>query len=343
VGLRHIRGDSWGAEVATSAGWRTSPERWRFGSAFVERRFERRTPSCDASPGPPANGSCAVVCLMSGSHCGLNSSPVSSVRLARPTNLRGSLYCGRCHSRLGLTHSRGRRGGIYPYFFCLGRQRRTGCDLPFLSVGEVEEQVCRAYSHLQLTAVAREEVGSTLLKELADDRAVTGREKARLQAVIAKLDRERFVWAEKVANGSIPDDIGRKKQGQIALRLLRARGDLAKCVEVSTGIEDTAEAALSLLRRCGTAYRQSGAEGRRLWNQAVFERIEVDTDRIVRAKVTPGFGALIDLPPHDTITGDTDPGYGRSSTNSPATFLVGGSSKTRLVGAEGLEPPTCWL
>jgi hypothetical protein len=36
--------------------------------------------------------------------------------------LKGAIFCARCKSRMSLTFARG-NGGIYPYFFCLGRQR----------------------------------------------------------------------------------------------------------------------------------------------------------------------------------------------------------------------------
>ncbi|MGH8930717.1 MAG: recombinase family protein [Egibacteraceae bacterium] len=44
--------------------------------------------------------------------------------------LKGTVYCGYCASRLCFNLAKGRHGGLYPYFFCLGRHRGNGCDLP---------------------------------------------------------------------------------------------------------------------------------------------------------------------------------------------------------------------
>jgi hypothetical protein len=45
--------------------------------------------------------------------------------------LVGSLYCARCHQRMGFGLSRGKQGDRYGYFFCLGRaKKRTDCQLP---------------------------------------------------------------------------------------------------------------------------------------------------------------------------------------------------------------------
>ena len=44
-----------------------------------------------------------------------------------PHYLKGSIYCGQCGSRLIVCHAKG-RGGTYPYFICIGRQRdKTSC------------------------------------------------------------------------------------------------------------------------------------------------------------------------------------------------------------------------
>ena len=55
--------------------------------------------------------------------------------------LKGTVVCARCGSRLGYSHNRG-SGGVYEYFFCLGRaKKRTDCDLPYLSATGVEDGV----------------------------------------------------------------------------------------------------------------------------------------------------------------------------------------------------------
>jgi DNA invertase Pin-like site-specific DNA recombinase len=60
--------------------------------------------------------------------------------------LAGSLYCGRCHSRLLYMVTTGRRGGRYEYFVCSGRHTKSNdCQAPFLSLERVEEAVARIW------------------------------------------------------------------------------------------------------------------------------------------------------------------------------------------------------
>jgi hypothetical protein len=54
--------------------------------------------------------------------------------------LKGSLACGLCKRQLSIGYSTG-HGGVYPYFFCLGRHRDKSCRLPYLSFERIETMV----------------------------------------------------------------------------------------------------------------------------------------------------------------------------------------------------------
>ncbi len=49
------------------------------------------------------------------------------------------------HSRMSLTHAKG-NGGTYPYFFCIGRTRRNGCQQPYIPTNTIEHAVERTYT-----------------------------------------------------------------------------------------------------------------------------------------------------------------------------------------------------
>lgn len=55
--------------------------------------------------------------------------------------LKGSLVCRLCGPRLMFVKARGKGGGIYPYFACIGRIRRTGCKLPYVPAAGIEDRV----------------------------------------------------------------------------------------------------------------------------------------------------------------------------------------------------------
>jgi DNA invertase Pin-like site-specific DNA recombinase len=67
-----------------------------------------------------------------------------------PHYLRGSIYCGQCGSRLIVCHAKG-RGGTYPYFICIGRQRdKTSCAQRAIRIEEAEATNAPHYATAQL-------------------------------------------------------------------------------------------------------------------------------------------------------------------------------------------------
>ena len=149
------------------------------------------------------------------------------------------------------------------------------------------------------------------------------------------------MWADKVGNGSVPDDIGRAKQAELAQHLIAARNALENCTVAGDDVLGTVREAITLIRRCDEAYRRADDELRRHWNQTVFERLEVDQGEVTIAQLTDGFAALIGTPHVPPEQGDgRSRTYCRRAQNPGVLFVGQGSSKGRLVGAEGLEPPT---
>jgi DNA invertase Pin-like site-specific DNA recombinase len=80
--------------------------------------------------------------------------------------LKGTIWCNRCYqqgrrSRLIITKATGRRGVVYFYFKCRGRQERV-CDLPHLAMEYVEDAVLRYWGTQRLSERVREELQATL-------------------------------------------------------------------------------------------------------------------------------------------------------------------------------------
>ena len=47
--------------------------------------------------------------------------------------LKGTVFCGLCGGRLGISYNKG-NGGTYGYFFCINRQRIRECQLPWVPI-----------------------------------------------------------------------------------------------------------------------------------------------------------------------------------------------------------------
>jgi DNA invertase Pin-like site-specific DNA recombinase len=101
--------------------------------------------------------------------------------------LKGSLFCGRCGSRMSLIQAKG-NGGKYPYFFCIGRMKRTGCEQPYVPVDLIETAVERVYGEVRLPRKQAERVREKLGKAMAGVREQAEGEATRQRRRLAKLN-----------------------------------------------------------------------------------------------------------------------------------------------------------
>ena len=148
--------------------------------------------------------------------------------------LKGSLFCGRCESRLGVTYSRGKTGTVYPYFYCLGRnKKRTACDLPFLPLGLMEDKVARHWQTIRLSpeliAAVRASVTEAMAEKRRHDQTLRSTQKRRL----ARLGRQREKLIDAYLSDAIPvvdlkrrqEDLGcLSARASVLPRAVRRRG-----------------------------------------------------------------------------------------------------------------------
>lgn len=78
--------------------------------------------------------------------------------------LAGSIFCGRCGSKLIYGVSTGRRGEQYPYWLCLGRHKyKNGCDLPYLAEEKVDQVIVQHWKQERLDESEAAEIRRGLL------------------------------------------------------------------------------------------------------------------------------------------------------------------------------------
>jgi site-specific DNA recombinase len=286
--------------------------------------------------------------------------------------LKGSLFCARCGSRLGFGASRGKTGRLYPYFFCLGRnKKRTGCDLPYLSVRKMEQKVLDYWRSLrvdpELIALTRQSVEQELTEQRADNKKLVTTQTRRLQRVAARR--------EKLIDAYLDDAIAKadlkKRQAALDTEERDAQRQLA-IVRVNTELlEERLSVALALLEHCERLYRDADDNSRRSLNQAFFAELQLDREGVKRVVLNAPFAQLIDRT--IVLAGDGDDGEegpegspnrprgprkareglretitvspsspmaSVSSETNPEALGPRGSNLTLLAEGEGFEPST---
>src|SRR5690606_17586945 len=95
-----------------------------------------------------------------------------------PHHLKGTVFCGECGSRLIVSNNRGRRGKIYPYFLCLGRQQKwTDCTQKAILSETVESRLEDYYETIQPSDELLDQLRDLILDEIQLQRASAEQER----------------------------------------------------------------------------------------------------------------------------------------------------------------------
>ena len=230
---------------------------------------------------------------------------------------------------MGLIHAKG-NGGKYPYFYCIGRARGTGCEQPYVAVDLIETAVERAYGEVRLPRRQAEQMRAKLKHALAGMREQAEAEATRQRQRLAKLTEEREKLLHAYYAGAVPVDLLRAEQDRLAAEAAQAERHIEAAETSFADVEDTLGKALDLLANCQSAYLAAPGHLRRQWNQALFERLVVYDDKIGEAEVAEPFATLADPQLPKSLGG-------KAATRTAASS-GGGSNERVLVEAAGIEP-----
>lgn len=276
--------------------------------------------------------------------------------------LKGSLRCARCKGRMSYGHSRG-RGGVYSYFFCLGRHTgRTDCDLPYVNVEQLERQVQALWKQTRFTATFVDRVRQRILEELdhtdADNQKLLATQRRRLTQL--KRQNEKLLDAY-MADAITVEDL-KERQQLIQAELASAKQLIDEAEQDIELVHDRIEIILALLHHGSAIYGAVDDIGRQLLNEAMYEAFYVDmrpdddrggftgflaaaphTEAVevaIRSGAHQGYSGAHTAAQGDTA-GQDGPAAGldgAGTQNTPGKLsLAGGSNVHHLAAAAGFE------
>jgi site-specific DNA recombinase len=285
-----------------------------------------------------------------------------------PHYLKGSLCCGTCGARLIVNYAKGRRGGIYPYFVCIGRQKdKHSCSQRALRIELVEEAVAAHYATVRLPEGEIAQLRAFLGEELSKLRADADHERAAQERRRGKLEAERKALLDAHLAEAVPLDLLKSKQDGITTGLAAIEGRLAAIAADFQKAETNLNRALAFAGDCEAAYRQASGTMRRQFNLAFFERLLIDDDYTITGELAEPFDIILSDKLRRAAIAKADEatraaieealrqrGAQIEATNerrpqepelvlvgadSPTTSdVVGGWSQINMVGDTGLEP-----
>jgi site-specific DNA recombinase len=204
--------------------------------------------------------------------------------------LKGVLWCGVCSRRLSLTLAKGR----YLYFYCLGQknQARTGCREAYVPADLLEAAVERLYEQVQLPPDWLPRLRAALDAEITSRQDRTVRERQLVTRRMGKLEGERRKLLDAYYAGAIDLAVLRVEQQRIGSELRTAEQRLAAVDATLEQWREILETAMRFAADCGQAYRRASRETRRMFNQAVFDRIEVCDRKLASVSYQAPFDLL---------------------------------------------------
>jgi site-specific DNA recombinase len=212
----------------------------------------------------------------------------------RPHYLKGSLYCGQCGDIMGIEVVRNSQGVSYPYFYCLGRQKRkNGCTQRAVLIDVVEQTVETHWRTVTLLKAELDEVRSLVWAHI--EKVLPKRDRAVEQAkrALFKLDEQTEKLLQAHYNDAIPMDLLKKEQARIAVERSAAETVLADSLASREHVESNLHRALALLDNAHGHYISASNVVRRLMNQAIFARLWLVEDKIVGGDFTPAYRRLL--------------------------------------------------
>lgn len=172
----------------------------------------------------------------------------SERRRSHDHDLKGTLYCGSCGSRMQLDYPANKQGIRYGYYVCSGRaSRRKNCTRRAVPIGLAEQLVADCYQDIAITEVECTAVAAQV--EAAFDERLDSRsqELAELTENRQRLQNE----SDKLPAAHFADaiDLGTLKRHQDPTRT-----GLADIDRHHTGARKQLSTALSLAVDCATLY-----------------------------------------------------------------------------------------
>jgi DNA invertase Pin-like site-specific DNA recombinase len=199
--------------------------------------------------------------------------------------LKGVLWCGRCQHRLIIMRGKSHNGSLYFYYLCRGRQQHL-CDLPYLPVNQVEEEVVRHYATVRLSDEFRTFMTDRADTALADTTATRNQVRRQLTKRPNELTAKEEHFFDLVGHPDWPQEKLSQRMRQVAEESARLRAQCeAADVDLSAGREVVTELC-ELLADPQELYRRASKKARRALNKIIFTRLYLDGDEKNRPVVT---------------------------------------------------------
>jgi len=206
--------------------------------------------------------------------------------------LKGTIFCGTCGGRLGISHNRG-NGGMYSYFYCISRQHHSGCTQPYLPMNTAETLVEDFWLHVRPSEEKLAHTRAQIEHHVDNLRQTSAKELRRQQARLDRLTVEERKLLQAHYSDAVSLELLQSEQQRIASERNQAAQILGATQLQFDEIEAEVDDILNNLGNGYSLYRSLGQRDRRTMNRSVFERLWITEDGVLAANLTPGYAHVV--------------------------------------------------
>jgi hypothetical protein len=186
------------------------------------------------------------------------------------------------------------RGGIYPYFICVGRQqKRTDCKQRAIRIEQAEAAIVAYYATVQLPEAEVERLRVYLGEELSKLRADSERDRNVQARRLRQLQAERKKLLDAHYADAIPLDLLKSEQDRLTTEIANAEGRLTEIEGDFNAAETNLQRALTRAGDCEATYREAEGNLRRQFNLAFFRRLLIGDDYTVTGELAEPFDVIL--------------------------------------------------
>lgn len=202
--------------------------------------------------------------------------------------LKGTLFCGLCGSRLGISHNKG-NGGTYGYFYCLNRQRTRRCQLPWIPMDTAESLIQDYWLQIRPSEEKRARTRQQIVHHIGVVQQLSQKELGRQQQRLVRLDSEERKLLQAHYAEAVSLELLQSEQRRIATERQQAKNLLSVSQLQFDGLEAEVDDVLGTLNDGHALYLSFGPRQRRTMNRSVFERLWITELTVVASNLMPGF------------------------------------------------------
>jgi hypothetical protein len=195
-----------------------------------------------------------------------------------------------CGRRLSVQVSK----AAYTYFFCLGQKNDPAgtCREPYVPAEKLETEITALYQRVELPETWLHRLEAEMAAEALDRQRRDAGQRDFHTRRLTKAEAQRRKLLDAYYNGAIDVATLKTEQDRIGRDIAAAKDTLADLDADLTEWQEILSLAGRFATRCADAYRKADDPTRKLFNSAVFDRVEVKDGCIATVSYQPPFDDL---------------------------------------------------